>query len=66
MGEADILRSLLKEDSALSSPCYIQNYGAAYLGESLEMLRNIKSNCINLILTSPPFDFPNPYFHTLP
>ncbi|MCK6621211.1 MAG: site-specific DNA-methyltransferase [Calditrichaceae bacterium] len=55
MGEADILRSLLKEGSALSSPYYIQNYGAAYLGESLEILRNIKSNCINLILTSPPF-----------
>ncbi|MEO1373594.1 MAG: site-specific DNA-methyltransferase [Cyanobacteria bacterium J06635_10] len=34
---------------------YSQNFGKAYLGNSLELIKNIHDNSINLILTSPPF-----------
>lgn len=37
------------------TPYYTQNHGAAYLGDSLELIKSIKDNSINLILTSPPF-----------
>lgn len=37
------------------TPYYTQNYGAAYLGDSLELIKLIPDNSINLILTSPPF-----------
>ncbi len=36
-------------------PYYSTNYGAAYLGDSLELTKSIPENSINLILTSPPF-----------
>lgn len=36
-------------------PYYTQTYGAAYLGDSLELLKSIKDCSVNLILTSPPF-----------
>lgn len=36
-------------------PFYKRHYGAAYLGDSLELLKFIDDNSINLILTSPPF-----------
>lgn len=36
-------------------PFYKKQYGAAYLGDSLNILDNFKDNSINLILTSPPF-----------
>ncbi|WP_414528178.1 DNA-methyltransferase [Nodularia chucula] len=34
---------------------YAQNLGKAYLGDSLELMKAITPNSINLILTSPPF-----------
>jgi site-specific DNA-methyltransferase (cytosine-N4-specific) len=34
---------------------YTQNHGAIYLGDSLELIKSIENNSINLILTSPPF-----------
>lgn len=34
---------------------YKTSYGAAYLGDSLELLAHIPDKSINLILTSPPF-----------
>jgi site-specific DNA-methyltransferase (cytosine-N4-specific) len=37
------------------TPYYTQQYGQAYLGNSLEILTNIPDSSINLILTSPPF-----------
>ncbi|MBD2358251.1 site-specific DNA-methyltransferase [Tolypothrix sp. FACHB-123] len=37
------------------NPYYIQNHGAVYLGDSLELIKFIDDNSINLILTSPPF-----------
>ncbi len=36
-------------------PYYSTNYGAAYLGDSLELTKSIPENSINLIITSPPF-----------
>ncbi|MBW4507316.1 MAG: site-specific DNA-methyltransferase [Scytonematopsis contorta HA4267-MV1] len=37
------------------TPYYTQNYGAAYLGDSLELINSIPDKSINLVLTSPPF-----------
>jgi DNA modification methylase len=37
------------------SPYYSQNNGAVYLGDSLELIKLIEDNSLNLILTSPPF-----------
>lgn len=36
-------------------PFYTTNYGAAYLGESLEVLGGIPSGSISLVVTSPPY-----------
>ncbi|MBV6623701.1 MAG: site-specific DNA-methyltransferase [Rivularia sp. (in: Bacteria)] len=37
------------------SPFYSTQYGAAYLGDSLKLIKTIPENSINLIVTSPPF-----------
>jgi DNA modification methylase len=37
------------------TPYYTQNHGAIYLGDSLELIKSIEDNSINMILTSPPF-----------
>jgi len=42
-------------NSNLIEPYYQTRYGAAYLGDSLELLKSIPEKSINLILTSPPF-----------
>jgi DNA modification methylase len=39
----------------LPPPNYTTNLGAAYLGDSLELLSKIPSGSVNLVLTSPPF-----------
>ena len=36
-------------------PYYSQKNGAVYLGDSLELIKFIEDNSINLIITSPPF-----------
>ncbi|MBC9868159.1 MAG: site-specific DNA-methyltransferase [Opitutae bacterium] len=36
-------------------PAYSTAYGCAYRADSLEFLRGIEANSINLVLTSPPF-----------
>jgi site-specific DNA-methyltransferase (cytosine-N4-specific) len=38
-----------------SKPYYSTEQGSAYLGDSIKLLKEIKSNSINLICTSPPF-----------
>ncbi|OUL31212.1 site-specific DNA-methyltransferase [Nostoc sp. T09] len=43
------------QESSNFIPYYTQNNGAIYLGNSLELLKFIDDNTINLILTSPPF-----------
>lgn len=39
----------------LPKPYYQQQMGAAYLGDSLELMKKLDDESINLILTSPPF-----------
>ncbi|HVT89798.1 MAG TPA: site-specific DNA-methyltransferase [Tepidisphaeraceae bacterium] len=36
-------------------PFYIKNFGAAYLGDSREVLAKVPDESVNLIVTSPPF-----------
>lgn len=36
-------------------PLYTTEYGAAYVGDSLELLDHIEPNSIDLVITSPPF-----------
>ncbi|BAY32246.1 DNA methylase N-4/N-6 [Nostoc carneum NIES-2107] len=43
------------QKSSNFQPYYTQNNGALYLGDSLELIKYIDDNTINLILTSPPF-----------
>ena len=38
-----------------SSPTYQTSLGAAFLGDSLELLNQLPDKSINLVLTSPPF-----------
>jgi DNA modification methylase len=38
-----------------TTPYYRTRYGAAYLGDSLQLVRNVPDKSINLIVTSPPF-----------
>lgn len=34
---------------------YTTNFGAAYIGDSIEFLKTLNDNSINLVMTSPPF-----------
>lgn len=36
-------------------PAYITEYGAAYCGDSRELLRQLPDDSVNLVITSPPF-----------
>lgn len=36
-------------------PYYFTEYGSAYLGDSLEIMKHIPDSSIDLILTSPPY-----------
>ncbi len=47
------VREVLRERSF--DPFYETDFGAAYLGNSLELLPHVPDKSINLILTSPPF-----------
>jgi DNA modification methylase len=38
-----------------AEPYFISEFGAAYLGDSLELLRSLPTGQINLIVTSPPY-----------
>lgn len=39
----------------LPMPYYKTDYGVCYLGDSLNLMRRLPDQCVNLILTSPPF-----------
>ena len=39
----------------VAKPLYTTKYGAAYVGDSLELLDQLESNSIDLVITSPPF-----------
>jgi site-specific DNA-methyltransferase (cytosine-N4-specific) len=36
-------------------PAYSTNHGAAYHGDSLDLLRHLEDNSVDLVMTSPPF-----------
>ena len=36
-------------------PLYITNYGSAYVGDSLELMRQLPERSINAVVTSPPY-----------
>jgi DNA modification methylase len=38
-----------------NAPYFISPYGAAYLGDSLELLRSLPTGGVNLVVTSPPY-----------
>lgn len=38
-----------------SKPHYTTNLGAAYLGDSLSLMREVEAETVNLVVTSPPF-----------
>lgn len=40
---------------SLPEPLYTTNYGAAYVGDALELLQGLPNESIDLVLTSPPF-----------
>jgi DNA modification methylase len=42
-------------EKMISPPTYQTNLGAAFLGDSLELLNQLPDKSINLVLTSPPF-----------
>jgi DNA modification methylase len=37
------------------APAYLTNWGAAYCGDSLDLLAELPDSSVNLVLTSPPF-----------
>lgn len=39
----------------LPTPVYSTRHGACYLGDSLELLRQLPEDCVDLVVTSPPF-----------
>lgn len=43
------------KQKATFTPYYKTDYGEAFLGDSLEVMWQLPSNSVNLILTSPPF-----------
>ncbi len=36
-------------------PLYLTRFGSAYVGDSLELMRDLPNSSVNLILTSPPY-----------
>jgi len=40
---------------ALPDPLYVTQYGTAYLGDALELLKSLPDESVDLVLTSPPF-----------
>lgn len=53
---AEIRRVTMDEIFAkLPKPYYTTEYGAAYLGDALELIKQVPDQSVNLIMTSPPF-----------
>jgi DNA modification methylase len=38
-----------------ASPAYVTDLGAAFVGDSLELLKRLPDNSVSLVMTSPPF-----------
>ncbi len=55
-GLAEIPRSRVSEKhERLPRPCYSTHYGAAFVGDALELISYLESDSVHLIVTSPPF-----------
>lgn len=37
------------------APAYVTGSGAAYIGDSIDLLAELPDGSVNLVLTSPPF-----------
>ena len=48
-------QKIAQQSEVSLKPYYTQTYGAAYLGDSLELIKDLKDCSVSLILTSPPF-----------
>jgi site-specific DNA-methyltransferase (cytosine-N4-specific) len=48
---------MLTDIKGVLKPFYETNKGSAFLGDSLNLLKLIPDNSVDLILTSPPFAF---------
>lgn len=44
-----------RSPSKLPTPLYQQQFGGAYLGDSLDLMKKLRAQSVNLVLTSPPF-----------
>lgn len=53
MTKATLVKTALRRAAFL--PYYETQFGAAYLGDSLELLKCLPDESVNLLLTSPPF-----------
>jgi len=47
--------SLCRREPVQTTPLYVTQFGAAYLGDSIALLDELESNSVQLALTSPPF-----------
>lgn len=55
IGVDTVLPQVFVAPSGLLEPYYKNDYGAAYLGDTLELIGHLEDQSVNLILTSPPF-----------
>ena len=55
MRESKKVKEVFRSPDNLPAPFYKRSFGAAYLGDSLQLMRSLSANSVNLILTSPPF-----------
>lgn len=50
-----IMNTSRKRIALNKPPLYLTEFGEAYSGDSLELMQEIPDNCVNLVITSPPF-----------
>lgn len=46
---------MVEDIERLPTPYYVTEYGAAYLGDALELLKLLPNKSVDLVMTSPPF-----------
>jgi site-specific DNA-methyltransferase (cytosine-N4-specific) len=49
-----------EELRGLGTPLYYTDLGAAYVGDSRDLLKKISTPCVDLVITSPPFPLQRP------
>jgi len=49
----ELVRALWRIDGV--EPYYTTDFGSAYLGDALDLMKHMRSNTVDLIMTSPPF-----------